>query len=170
MESFWLEVNDRGLRQGDYLTDCAVPVVGSSFPLADEEIVVDEFDLIILTQSCDLEQGKADLVAMSPIYSLSEFAANNPKFGQKNLKNELRKGRIEGLHLVTSPTEPENNEKALIVDFRQIYSLPLAYLINHANNSDPRWRLKSPYLEHFSQTFARFFMRVGLPSGIPEFK
>ncbi|MEZ2279409.1 MAG: hypothetical protein ACBR12_21120, partial [Microcoleus sp.] len=32
-----------------------------------------------------------------------------------------------------------------------------------------RWRLKSPYLEHFSQAFARLFMRVGLPSAIPPF-
>jgi hypothetical protein len=28
---------------------------------------------------------------------------------------------------------------------------------------------RSPYLEHFSQAFARFFMRVGLPSTIPGF-
>ena len=26
------------------------------------------------------------------------------------------------------------------------------------------------FLEHFSQAFARFFMRVGLPSTIPEFR
>jgi hypothetical protein len=32
------------------------------------------------------------------------------------------------------------------------------------------WRLQSPYLEHFSQAFARFFMRVGLPSAVPPFK
>jgi hypothetical protein len=30
--------------------------------------------------------------------------------------------------------------------------------------------LRSPYLEHFSQTFARYFMRVGLPSDIPSYK
>jgi len=29
--------------------------------------------------------------------------------------------------------------------------------------------LRSPYLEHFSQAFARFFMRVGLPTAIPPF-
>jgi hypothetical protein len=32
-----------------------------------------------------------------------------------------------------------------------------------------RWRLQSPFLEHFSQAFARFFMRVGLPSAVPPF-
>jgi hypothetical protein len=33
-----------------------------------------------------------------------------------------------------------------------------------------RWRLQSPFREHFSQAFARFFMRVGLPAAIPAFK
>ena len=33
-----------------------------------------------------------------------------------------------------------------------------------------RWRLQSPFREHFSQAFARFFMRVGLPAAIPPFK
>jgi len=29
--------------------------------------------------------------------------------------------------------------------------------------------LNSPYLEHLSQNFARYFMRVGLPSDLPDF-
>jgi hypothetical protein len=44
------------------------------------------------------------------------------------------------------------------------------YLVGQAMRLGPRWRLRSPFLEHFSQAFARFFMRVGLPSSIPEFK
>ena len=58
----------------------------------------------------------------------------------------------------------------LVVDFREIFSLPIDYLKDHAVRLGPRWRLKSPFLEHFSQAFARFFMRVGLPSSIPEFR
>jgi hypothetical protein len=68
---------------------------------------------------------------------------------------------IEGLHLLASPTEPANNRGALVVDFREIYSLPFDDLVSRAPQFGPRWRL--PYLEHFSQAFARFFMRVGLP-------
>jgi hypothetical protein len=56
-----------------------------------------------------------------------------------------------------------------MVDFREIYSLPFDYLVSRAAQLGPRWRLRSPYLEHFSQAFARFFMRVGLPSTIPPF-
>ena len=76
----------------------------------------------------------------------------------------------DGLHLLASPEEPRNNRQALVVDFRQIFSLPVAYLKRHADQVSHRWRLQSPYLEHFSQAFARFFMRVGLPVDLPPFK
>lgn len=56
------------------------------------------------------------------------------------------------------------------MDFREIHSLPIKYLQAHALKIGNRWRLKSPYLEHFSQAFARFFMRVGLPSAIERFR
>jgi hypothetical protein len=129
-----------------------------------------EYDLIVLTQSCDPEQRKARLVATCPIFPLHEFEAVNPAFARKGRWNDVLKGRIEGLHLLASPTLPEDNRQALVVDFREIYSLPHDYLTVYATGLGPRCRLRSPFLEHFSQAFARFFMRVGLPSTIPEFR
>jgi hypothetical protein len=170
MEPFWAQINGMALRQGDYLPSCLVPVFGPDLGAAGtHEITADEYDLVVLTQSCDLEQGKVRLVAACPIYSLAEFEAVNPAFAKKGRWNEVLKGRIEGLHLLASPTNPGNNREALVVDFREIYSLPLDYLVGRAVRVGPRWRLRSPYLEHFSQAFARFFMRVGLPSTIPPF-
>jgi hypothetical protein len=93
----------------------------------------------------------------------------NPGFAKKGRWNEVLKGRVEGLHLLASPAAPDDSHQALVVDFREIYSLPYAYLAAHATRLGPRWRLRSPYLEHFSPAFARFFMRVGLPSTIPNF-
>ena len=48
--------------------------------------------------------------------------------------------------------------------------LPFSYLTRHAAALGNRHRLQSPFLEHFSQAFARFFMRVGLPSSIPAYE
>lgn len=59
--------------------------------------------------------------------------------------------------------------QSMVVDFGHIVSLPIDYLENHAALIGNRWRLGSPFLEHYSQAFARFFMRVGLPSGIAQF-
>jgi hypothetical protein len=70
----------------------------------------------------------------------------------------------------SSPVKADDNMDAHIVDFREIHSLPVLFLASHAGKLGRRWRLKPPYLEHFAQAFARFFMRVGLPSAIRKFK
>ena len=170
-ESFWIKVKESNLQQGDYLTDCAVPIFRNpKFTPETQDIPVDEFDLIVLTQSCDLEQNKVRLVAMCPIFSIEAFEQKNPEFKKKGRWNEVRKGRMEGLHMLGAQNNPTNNREAFVVDFREIYSLPFEYLFKHATELGARWRLKSPFLEHFSQAFARFYMRVGLPSTIPEFQ
>jgi hypothetical protein len=104
-----------------------------------------EYDLIVLTQSCDLDQRKVRLMATRPIFPLPEFEAVNPAFARKGRWNEVLKGRIEGLHLLASPTVPENDRQALVVDFREIYSLPYDYLWAYATGLGPRWRLTSPH-------------------------
>ena len=170
-DSYWIQVNEPTLRQGDYLKDCRVPLfLDPAVKSVPADIPVDEYDLIILTQSCDLDHGKIRLVAMCPIFPITDFEKTNPDFQKKGKWNDVRKGRVEGLHILGSPLDPDNNREALVVDFRQIYSLPYEYLLKHAAQLGPRWRLKPPFLEHFSQAFARFYMRVGLPSSIPEFQ
>jgi hypothetical protein len=170
-----MPVTGQDLQQGDYLPSCAIPVFSLDLSQAKEEgyihtVNIKECDTIVITQSCDLQNNKARQVAVCPIYTISNFSQYNEEYRRLAKWNEVRKGRIEGLHLLGSPTEPNNNQLALVVDFREIYSLPVGYLSNHAVEIGDRWRLRSPYLEHFSQSFARFFMRVGLPSAIPEFK
>jgi hypothetical protein len=170
---FWTQISGSSLAQGDFLRDCLVPIFSPGFRVGapqEQDVQVCGANLIVVTQSCDLENNKAQFVALCPIYSLDEFTGINPRFSKKHERDEVRKGRHEGLHMLGSPTNPENNSESLIVDFRQIYSLPFEYLSGHAAKLGSRWRLQSPFLEHFSQAFARFFMRVGLPSSIPPFK
>lgn len=171
IDTFWTETVGEGLRQGDLLPRCFVPVVAPDFDQSksNDAISVLEHDLIILTQSCDLESKKVRLVALSPVYPIRHFENANPNFKQKGAWENVRRGRVEGLHLLASPLSPEDNQLALVVDFREIFSLPFGNLTRHAAALGSRWRLESPYLEHFSQSFARFFMRVGLPSSIPPY-
>jgi hypothetical protein len=167
---FWVQVNGPGLAQGDFLPDCLVPLFKPDFGQANNDVPVRQYDLIVVTQSCDLENKKVSLVACSPIHKIAAFENANQDFARKGRWEEVRKGRVEPLHMLASNTAPDNNREAFVVDFREIYSLPVEYLTDHANKMGPRWRLQPPYLEHFSQAFARFFMRVGLPSAIPAFK
>jgi hypothetical protein len=170
---WWVQIQGEQLRQGDYLPGCFVPLFHPDFGQAlevAESIEVREYDCIVLTQSCDLENQKAPLVALCPLFALAAYEAVEPRLAQKGEWERVRQGRVEGLHLLASPTEPDNNRACLVVDFRHIYSLPVAYLEALARSLGPRWHLQSPYLEHLSQAFARFFMRVGLPAAIPPYK
>jgi len=173
-KAFWTKVTGKVLAQGDLLPNCLVPQFGADFGTAGEgsaeTLSLSESTLIIVTQSCDLENGKVELVALCPTHTLDEFAAANAKYKNYKEWDNVRKGRVEGLHMLGSPSNPEDNRSALVVDFGQIFSLPPAYLEKKAEGLVDRLRLDSPFLEHFSQSFARYFMRVGLPSQIPAFK
>ena len=172
--AWWANVNGHALSQGDLLPDCLLPIfIDSPVPRADGEASLAEVKrarLIVVSQSCDLDHGKIDFVALCQIHTLDEFEAVNPSVKEKGRWEKIRKGTEPGLHLIASPTEPENNRAASVVDFGHIVSVPTEYLGRHASSLGNRWRLDSPYLEHFSQAFARFFMRVGLPSSIPSYK
>ena len=173
-KAFWTKVTGNSLAQGDLLTDCLVPQFGADFGTAregaTETLGVNESNLIVVTQSCDLENGKVALVALCPTHTLDEFAGANSRYKNQRQWDEVRKGRVEGLHMLGSPSNPDDNSSALVVDFGQIFSLPPSYLEKRAEILGERLRLDSPFLEHFSQAFARYFMRVGLPSQIPAFK
>ena len=175
--SFWLNINTSEIRQGDYLPNCLVPMLitpidelSSQLVQPEYDIQMDERDLIVITQSCDLENKKSRIVALCPIYLISEFEKLNTDYTKKGKWEEVRKGKIEGLHMLSSPTDSMNNRNALVVDFREIHSLPIEFVLRHTAKMSDRWRLQSPYLEHFSQSFARVFMRVALPSSIPPFR
>jgi hypothetical protein len=134
-----------------------------------EPISVEDRNMIIISQSCDLENKKIQLAALCPYYLISEISKVDPKFAEPSFLESIRKGQKEGLHMLPSPTDSANNQSALIVDFRQIHSLPIEYLQNLAERLGKRRRLHSPFVEHLAQAFARYFMRVGLPVSIPSF-
>lgn len=179
MEPFWTSINGQDLRQGDLLLGCSIPEFPPDFAVDTKTtlvVQVDQADLIVIAQSCDLEHGGLSLVPMCPVWSVPAFEAAQVTLGRarsatgwRDFWNNVRKGRSPTLHLLASPTVPADARSALVVDFRAIYSLPFGYLTRHAAQVGGRWRLRSPYLEHFSQAFARSFMRVGLPSSVPEF-
>lgn len=171
MTPFWISTNGAELSQGDYLPGCRAPLIPIELRSDTEaaDIRFGGFDLIVVTQSCDLVNAKAGTVALCQISTIPQYELANPAFTKKGMWEEVRKGRREGLYLLASPTTPEVSREALVVNFRELVSLPVGYLRNHATALGERWRLQPPFLEHFSQAFARFFMRVGLPSAIPPF-
>jgi hypothetical protein len=83
---------------------------------------------------------------------------------------ELKGGKIWNLTLLDKHDSGGERRLALqhqVVDFHEVLSLPVGFLTSWVRASGaPRLRLRPPYREHVSQSFARFFMRVGLPIDI----
>lgn len=162
----WYEVVEGNeLQQGDVLEVC--PVISSipdlPFPVLEDDNVPGKLlfmDVIIMTQSCDLENENLDEVAVCPHFDLSQAEVG------KKRQNEIRSGRRPRYCMLEACHIPNAEMGVRIVDFGRIFSLPNQYVQRHAENQGSRLRLRPPYREHLSQAFARFFMRVGLPQNI----
>lgn len=166
----WYEiVKGKELFQGDIINSC--PLIIPPSTIEDEiKVEVVEYDVIIMSQSCDLNQNKLELVLVCPFWSLSEFENKNPSYKVPKMKESLRQGYLPGYHLLNRCEIDGFKTDYLVVDFRNIYSVPFDFLVELSNKKGNRLRLLPPYREHLSQAFARFFMRVGLPINIPQFK
>src|SRR5688572_5393503 len=119
MEPFWVRTNGHELAQGDLLTACLVPIFAPGFGSMTgptEVQIAGNNTLIVVTQTCDLANNKVSFVALCPVHTLAEFEEANPTFSRKGQWEQVRKGRVEGLHLLASPVEPANNREALVVD------------------------------------------------------
>ncbi len=126
-----------------------------------------------MSQSCDLIEQKVDSVILSSIFPLDEHIAEIARSGSKKAiirtKNKLRKGEMIAYHLLDQCTIPGYEFDYTFVDLKNPRSLPLEVVQHIVGGRPYRVRLCPPYREQLSQAFARVFMRVGLPSTIPEF-
>jgi len=173
---WYAAVSGDGLEQGDILRCCPVfqiPPETLRLDTTDVKVEVFERNVIVVSQSCDLvirHGGKCNLdeVILCPIYSKSELRSD-PRFGKEEEWENARKGRFPGYHVLNRCELAAIRMDFMLVDLRQVYSLPVALVRQLAAAQSPRIRLLPPYREHLSQAFARFFMRVGLPVDIPPF-
>jgi hypothetical protein len=169
LEACWSQTEGPELNQGDYLPGIPVPIfrlpliTGTAVVGAEVEhpTEVQIKDVIVITQTCDLLLEKIRFVALCPIETITELERQQPDLA-KEWKN-VQKGRREGLHLIGACTNAGDHRNALVVDFREIISLSRGYVEAYASSIGRRHRLRSPFLEHFSQSFGKFYMRVALP-------
>ncbi|MCH3915914.1 MAG: hypothetical protein LKE40_00180 [Spirochaetia bacterium] len=165
------------LEQGDIIENCKIIIPSDeAYESLLNDTVTDsisefvEHHCIILSQSCDLQNEKIESVIVCPILSLKELITNGGNgdfYRSKSAREQLRQGNQPAYHLLNKVAIGSENEDYYCVSFRTIYSVPKSYLIALVGYKK-RIRLLPPYREHLSQSFARYFMRVGLPSGIPS--
>lgn len=169
----WYEIiNGRHILQGDILESFEV-LFPTESNISDEKkvkIKAEIYDVVVVSQSCDIEECKIDLVLLCPLTDIDTFKNSAPDFfkGKSGL-NQIRQGVIPGLHMIAECNIQGFERPIKLANFHKIYSMPVDYVKDFAERKGNRIRLNPPYREHLSQSLARFFMRVGLPINIPKF-
>jgi hypothetical protein len=173
------------ITQGDVIADCpllgwdepATPEAGQTVTLSDLARPFAK-DVIVMTQACDLANLKVRNVVLCPTVELPAFrdgweaqvrsAGQNPTAkAWRGTLEAIAAGRVWELSLLDRFTSPELDTDIRVVFFSEVYTLPRSFLDRLlAGRGRSRLRLRPPYREHLSQSFARFFMRVGLPQAI----
>jgi hypothetical protein len=137
-------------------------------------------DTVVMTQACDLEHEKVQNVVLCPHLSLDEYyeiwkaemERREQKPSQKAWRShcdDIREGFVWNMALLNSGKTDTLSTAHRVVDFRDIFTVPRDFLEPLLQKrGQPRLRLLPPYREHLSQAFARFFMRVGLPTPIEK--
>lgn len=179
----WYEAvaGNAGILQGDLILDCPLLVWKQDPQLEgegkDEELanlfeIVSE-DVVVMTQACDLEQKKVTEVVVCSLHSLEEIRAlwaqtqqgANDKAWQ-NFFSKINSGSVWNFAVLNRGEANGLSTAHRVVDFHDISTVPLKFLQKVATKRGSRLRLRPPYREHLSQSFARYFMRVGLPSNV----
>lgn len=163
----WYELvpNQTELLQGDFLDDFPIINYTGSFENGRHDVEVIHYDVVVMTQSCDL--NKIRLKEQN-----EKFVILCPRVNYLDVRddfdwNYLRAGYIVKAHLLDKCELEPHRFGYQVVELDQIYSVPYSLVREIANQKD-RVRLVSPYREHLSQAFARQFMRVGLPTNLPN--
>jgi len=162
------------IEQGDIIENCSIIIPNelhyqSIIDNKENEIPLDikEINGIILSQSCDIHNGKIDSIIICPIWSLKKFIEKGSYWSSSKAREDLRQGKFPEYHLLQRFDGADLPNDFYFVDFHHIYSVPKNF-IKAIIRDKPYKRLLPPYREHLSQSFARYFMRVGLPVNIPE--
>ena len=175
MDYPWYEtVEGEIIEQGDFLFNFDIfvprPTAANAGQIVGE---LRTFDLVVMTQTCDIAHGKIDSLLLCPWWDLWRFVeaaqAKGENFGS-DLRESLRRGNIPGYHLLNEASQAGIEIGIGLVDFHEVHTAPIDQVQAFVKSAGNRLRLRPPYREHLAQAFARFFMRVGLPVDIPSEK
>ncbi|MFB9859609.1 hypothetical protein ACFPFV_07445 [Salinicoccus siamensis] len=175
MSNNWFEVvmeDNNTMEQGDIIKEVSVlePTIELIQGKSKDIGTIEHEKVIILTQSCDLANTKTPWIHVSPVVSLSEMQRQFSHLRDNNALESIRRGNQPKFHMINECILENYESEKAIIDFRNVFTLPYSFMKQKAEEQQGRLRLQSPYKEHLSQAYARFFMRVGLPNDIPKFE
>jgi hypothetical protein len=129
-------------------------------------VAVRFIDAVVLTQSCDIPKPAQTRLLVAEVHRYRDVAAER---GGMFRGKAYRKQLVDGLAVAEFVIPPADSmfDDWSIVNFRELYTVDRDSVLDV---KDEFMALASPYREHLGQAFARFMMRVGLPTGLDEFE
>ncbi|KAB2395990.1 hypothetical protein [Bacillus cereus] len=169
--------------QGDILKNFPVPVIidKDEYPFFKPQGA--KYDVIVMTQACDLENNKVDYVTLCPVEPLenvikaiagqensdlnySGLSSKQKKIPER-IVDRLKKGEYLNFYLLNQH-KGTANEGYRVVILKQMFQVPVAAMkkLISSHEEPIRVRLLPPYREHLAQAYANTFSRIGLPLNI----
>jgi hypothetical protein len=152
------------LTQGDLFDDC--PLVGMDLktsPINFDDPAIESWSsrVIVLTQACDLAQGKVATVLVAPVHDANQLVDTGVLKGPV-VRDQVRRHMVFGWYFLPAVTTPVPLPE-LLIDLREVHSVPRVVLEHLVKGGKRIASLASPYREHLAQHFAVTYMRVALP-------
>ncbi len=148
--------------QADIVETCPVLTL-TEFDLERVEppqIKVSSCRVIVLTQTCDLANGKVSTVTVAVVHDAHALVEQG-FLKLADIRGPIRSGRVFGWYFL--PSRREFGLSEMIVDLRQLHSIRLDLLTALCQREQRLGRLLSPDREHLAKHFADTFSRIGLP-------
>lgn len=150
----WYAIADSkdGIEQGDIIRQCpyVIPLSDpTETPDQDFETDIVTYDIVIMSQSCDIENQKIGLVLVCPIWPLEKMIEASPTI--ESQKKQIMAGNIVGYHLLDKclikkkvglSEDGQVENKDVVMDYElpldpQEYDEPIlgyGYTTNNVNN------------------------------------
>ena len=79
---WYTTVDDDNILQGDFIHECSVPLPISKTIEAKTVVkaTVVKYNVVVMSQSCDIVNKKLKLILVCPYWELGEFTGKNPVF------------------------------------------------------------------------------------------
>ena len=160
------------IEQGDILEGCPIflPPPNLTLNSLEANFRLTQRNVIVMSQSCDMVRGREKITQVLLCFLWNRSEHKRGHLSTDKGMEEARRGQLPAHHVLDECKLGNMEREFRIVDFQNTYTLPLELCREVAAKSPNRIRLLPPYREQLSQAFARFFMRVGLPTDIPPFR
>jgi hypothetical protein len=148
------------LDQGDIVDDCPLAGVESVQANGSPNLVTDLARVYVLTQTCDLAQGKVARVVVALVLDANQLVSEG-RLKAAEVRGSIRAGRVHGWYYLPKSLSlglPES-----IVDLRSLHTIRLELMEVLCRTGKRRAHLESLYREHLARHFADTYSRIGLP-------